>query len=133
MMGQHPGLRKYWLSSHYAEMLIFCIHKMEVETTFSCIGQSTSDEKRGKINYWIDQIDMLLPKMSRHYVGARHIFSTNKQHKYCWQPKKLKCMIRHYHNIVYIGEHLLLQLMHKAAEEHDTPLISSISFRFPKR
>jgi hypothetical protein len=29
------------------ELLIFSIHKMEVETPFSGIGQSTSDEKRG--------------------------------------------------------------------------------------
>ena len=54
--------------------MIFCIHKMEVEKPFSCIGQSTSDEKCDKINDWNYQIDMLLPKMSRLYVGARHIF-----------------------------------------------------------
>ncbi len=41
----------------------------------------------GKINDWIYQIDILLPKMSRHYVGARHIFSTNEQQKESWQPK----------------------------------------------
>jgi hypothetical protein len=33
------------------------------------------------------QIDMLLPKMSRHYVGARHVFLTKEQQKVCWQPK----------------------------------------------
>jgi hypothetical protein len=52
--GQHPGLKKYWLSSHYAGaaaiqqlmmLLIFSIHKVEVEMPFSCTGQSTSDEK----------------------------------------------------------------------------------------
>ena len=40
-----------------------------------------------KINDWNYQIDMLLPKMSRHYVDARHVFSTNEQQKDCWQPK----------------------------------------------
>ena len=44
--------------------MIFCIHKMEVEKPFSCIGQSTSDEKWDKINYWNYQIDMLLPKLA---------------------------------------------------------------------
>jgi hypothetical protein len=29
------------------DQLIFCIHKIEVETPFLCIGQSTSDEKWG--------------------------------------------------------------------------------------
>ncbi len=42
-------------------------------------------------------MDMLLPKMSRHYVGARHLFSTNEKQKVSWQPKKLRCMILHYH------------------------------------
>ncbi len=58
--------------------MIFCIHKMKVEKLFVCIGQSTSDEKWDKINDWID---ILLPKMSRHYVGARHVFFTNEQQK----------------------------------------------------
>lgn len=31
--------------------------------------------------------DMLLPKMSRQYVGARHVFPANEQQKDCWQPK----------------------------------------------
>ena len=81
--------------------MILCIHKMEVEKPFSCIGQSTSDEKWDKNNDWNYQIDMLLPKMSRHYVGARHIFSTNEQQKVCWQPKKMRCMILHYHKIIW--------------------------------
>jgi hypothetical protein len=40
---------------------IFCIHNvmMEVEKTFLCIGQSTSDEKSNKINDWNYQFDML--------------------------------------------------------------------------
>ncbi len=59
--------------------MIFGIHKMEVETPFSCIDQSTSDKKWGIINDRINQIHMLLPKTSRHNVGARHIFSTNQQ------------------------------------------------------
>ncbi len=50
------------------EQLIFGFHKIQVETPFSCIGQSTRDEKRGIINDWIYQIDQLLPKMSRHHV-----------------------------------------------------------------
>ncbi len=69
---------------------IFCIHKMEVEKPFSCIGQSTSDEKWDIINDWKYQIDMLLPKMSRYYVGARYSFPTNEQRKVCWQPKKIE-------------------------------------------
>ncbi len=81
--------------------LIYCIHKMEVKTPFSCIGQSTSDEKWGIISDWIYQIDMLLRKMSRHYVGARHIFSTNKQQKVCWEPKTLRCMILPYPKFVW--------------------------------
>jgi hypothetical protein len=32
-----------------------------------------------------------------------------------------------------MSEDFLLQFMHKAAKEHPTPLISSISFRFPKK
>jgi hypothetical protein len=82
------------------EKMIFCIHKMEVEKPFSCIGQSTSDEKCDIINDWNYQIDMLLPKMSRHYVGARHVFPTNEQQKYCWQPEKLRFMILHDHKII---------------------------------
>ncbi len=75
--------------------MIFCIHMLEVEKP--CIGQSISDEKWGKINYWNYQIDMLLPKMSicRHQPH----FLTNEQQKVCWQPKKLRCMILHYHKI----------------------------------
>ncbi len=74
---------------------------MEVEKTFSCIGQSTSGPKWDKINVWIYQIDMLLPKMSRHYVGTRHFFSRNKQQKDSRQPKKLRCMILHDHKIIW--------------------------------
>ncbi len=81
--------------------MIFCIHKMEVERPFSCIGQFTSDEKWDKINDWNYQIDMLLPKMSRHYVGARHVFSTNEQQKDCWQPEKLRWMILNDHEIIW--------------------------------
>ena len=81
--------------------MIFCIHKMEVEKPFSCIGQSTSDEKWDKINDWNYQIDMLLPKMSWHNVGARHVFLANEQQKDCWQPKKLRCMILHDHKIIW--------------------------------
>jgi hypothetical protein len=109
MTGQHPGLRKYWLSSH-AKKVIFCIHKMEVEKPFLCMGQSTSYEKRDKINDWNYQIDMLLPKMSRHYIGLRHDFLTKEQQKVCWQPKKLRCMILHDHKN-HMSEHLLLQFM----------------------
>jgi hypothetical protein len=59
------------------EQLIFRFHKMEVEMPVSCIGQSTSDEKWGTINDWIYQIDVLLPKTSRHHVGAKNSFWTN--------------------------------------------------------
>ena len=81
--------------------MIFCIHKMEVEKPFSCIGQSTSDEKWDKINDWNYQIDMLLPKMSIRYVGARHVFLANEQQKECWKQKKLRCMILHDHKIIW--------------------------------
>jgi hypothetical protein len=81
--------------------MIFCIHKMEVEKPFSCIGQSTSDEKGDKINDWNYQIDILLPKTSRYYVGARNVFSTNEQQKDCWEQKKLTCMmVLHDHKII---------------------------------
>jgi hypothetical protein len=86
MTGQHPGLRNIGSQAIMRKKMIFCIHKMEVEKPFLCIGQSTSDENWDKINDWNYQIDMLLPKMSRHYVGTRHIFSTNEQQKGCWQP-----------------------------------------------
>jgi hypothetical protein len=81
MTGQHPGLRKIGSQAIMLKKLIFGIHKMEVETPFSCIGQSTSGENLLKND--------LLPKMSRHYVVTRHIFSTNEQQKVCWQPKQL--------------------------------------------
>jgi hypothetical protein len=55
---------------------------------------------------------MLPPKMSRHYVGAKHIFSTNEQQKVCWQPKKW-WMILHFHK-KNMSEDLLLPFMHKA-------------------
>ncbi len=45
--------------------------------------------------------------VSRHYVGARHSFSTNEQQKVCRQPKKMRYMILHYHHpwvtLRYIG------------------------------
>ena len=62
---------------------------------------STSDEKCDKINDWNYQIDMLLPKMSRHCVGTRHVFLANEQQKECWQQKKLRCMILHDHKIIW--------------------------------
>ncbi len=59
------------------EKLIFGIDKVEVETPFLCMGQSTSDEKWGIINDWIYQIDMLLTKMSRQTLCRRqtHLFA----------------------------------------------------------
>ncbi len=71
------------------EQLIFGIHKMEVETPFSCIGLSTSDEKWGIINEWIYQIDMLLPKTCRRLCRRQTHSLTNEQQTVCWQPKKL--------------------------------------------
>jgi hypothetical protein len=71
---------------------------------------------------------MLFPNMCRHYVGAKHFFSTNEQQKVCRQPKKIE-MQDPTQSLNHMSEYLLLQFMHKAAEEHDTPLIS---FRFPK-
>ncbi len=44
----------------------------------------------GVINDWIYQIDMLLPKMSRRYVGARHIYSTNEQQKSLLAAEKIE-------------------------------------------
>jgi hypothetical protein len=35
-------------------------------------------------------MDMLLPKMSRHYVGARHVFSTNEQQKRLLAAEKIE-------------------------------------------
>jgi hypothetical protein len=67
--------------------MILCVHKMEFEKPFSCIGQSTSDEKWDIINDWDYQIDMLLPKLSRHYVG---IFSTNEQQKVLLAAKTIE-------------------------------------------
>jgi hypothetical protein len=64
------------------EQLIFRIHKMEVETPVSFTGQSTRCEKWGLINDLIYQVDMLLPKMSRRYVCARHIFRRTGSKKY---------------------------------------------------
>jgi hypothetical protein len=66
---------------------------MEVKKPSSCIGQSTSDEKLDKINDWNYQIDMLLPKMSRHCVAPDTFFSVKEQQKFCcqWpQPKKFE-------------------------------------------
>ncbi len=90
------GWEKIGSQANIRKNLIFGIHKMEVETPFSCIGQSTSDEKWGQmtqINDRIYQIDMLLPNMSRHYVGARHIFSSNEQtssKKFAGSQKKME-------------------------------------------
>ncbi len=61
----------------------------------------SSDGKWDKINDWNYQVDLLLPKMSRNCVGARHVFSTNEQQKVCWQRTKLRCMILHYHTIIW--------------------------------
>jgi hypothetical protein len=58
---------------------------------------------------WSSLISCCFPKCcfpkwadsARHYVGARHVFSTNEQQKDCWQPKKLRCMILHDHKIIW--------------------------------
>jgi hypothetical protein len=69
--------------------------------------------------------------MSRHYVGATH-FPDKQAAKSLLAAKKTEM---HDPTISknHMSEDLLLQFMHKAAEEHNTPLIPSISFRFPKR
>ena len=115
--------------------MILCIHKMEVERPFSCIGQSIGDEKWDKINDWNYQIDMLLPKMSRHHVGARHVFLANEQQKDCWQPKKLRCMILHDHKIIWSKVSCCNSCtkLQRSMAQHATSSISMISFRFPKR
>ncbi len=108
------------------------IHKLEVEKPFSCIGQSTSDEKWDIINDWNYQIDMLLPKTSRHrdYIGSRHIFPTTEQQKFAGSQNDWDAWS---YNIIKSYEWTLVAEIHaQSSEEHTTPLISSISFQFPK-
>ncbi len=98
------------------EQLIFFMHKMEVKTPFSCIGQSTRHKKWCLIHDWIYQIDMLLPKTSRHYVGTRLIFSTNELQTVCWQPKNLRCMILLYHKIIWANREFIPIILCKIIE-----------------
>ncbi len=73
---------------------------------------------------------LLLPKMSRKYVGARHIFPTNlNEQQTVWQqPKKIEMQHDPTLSLNQVCKDLLLWFMHKAAYKHGTPLILSISF-----
>ncbi len=106
--------------------MIFCIHRMEVEKPFSCIGQSTSDEKWDIINDWNCQNEQTLCRLKTRFFDKL-------------DPKSLlaaKKIEMHGYTIIKSYEQTLafVAAIHaQSSEEHNTPLISLISFWFPKR
>ncbi len=100
--------------------------RWRLKRLFSCIDQATSDEIWGLIKDWIYQIDMLLLKTNRHYVGARHIFSKIEPQAFCWQPKNWGAWS---YTIIKSYERRFVV----AIQEHATPLISLIFISIPKK
>ena len=132
MTGQHPGLRKYWRSSHYAEKDDL-LYSLDGGRKAFFVHWSVHQWWKMRQNQWLElpywyaasQNEQILCRRQTRFSGkraAKSLLAAEKveMHDPTWSQN-------------HMSEDFLLQFMHEAAKEHATPLISSISFRFPKR
>ncbi len=79
--------------------MILCINKMEVEKLFRALVSPPVMKNEIKSMIGITKLICCFLKWAD-TMQAPDIFPTNKQQNFCWQPKKLRCMILHYSKII---------------------------------
>jgi hypothetical protein len=74
--------------------MIFCIHKMEVEKLFWCIGRSTSDAKWDK-NQWLELPNWYAASQNEQTLCRRQTRFLAKEHTWCLEVAISRMSLTH--------------------------------------